>query len=227
MFFIARPDRRAQETQSLLEEKKIQSFILPPADIVFDTQQQKEFKEHFQHYDAWIITSLYALEALPFTRDEISLMTITLYCVGQKTAQKAKEMGFQNIKNPPDENSASLAQLIAQEQQHHALAYLTTDQRRPFIEYILKESPLSCYMLYHVKKKNDFLDHHKQLFIKDISPQIICFSNNMFHHCLEIIQTHYPEKKDMIQWHLIGKYKDVDIKKCFFYKNYHVFYGSL
>lgn len=131
---VTRPERDALQTAARLAALGHKAVIAPVTEIVVTGA-----KIPIACYSAVLVTSANALRAL--THHDIGhLQNVTLHCVGQKTADVARSLGFSNVLVSGGSGHFLVEDIIAAYSAGAALLYLTGTSRKPMVEQGLRAS---------------------------------------------------------------------------------------
>ena len=207
MIYIIRPQASAKETQMILAKIGHICHILPITQIIPQQDNILFFKKALREKRHHIIfTSGNAFAGLSY--EDYTPYHHQVYCVGEKTAQKAREYGFENIKIANPENIQGLTECILADKPSLVL-YAAGKQRKPYLETTLKDNNILCvtYPLYEaqIMQCNDNIIFEKLFF--DPEAYILCFSLRhaqlfygiLCHSGLDLDGFH------RLRWHIIGE----------------------
>ncbi|GAA0872826.1 uroporphyrinogen-III synthase [Gangjinia marincola] len=93
-----------------------------------------------QNTEHIIYTSQKAVEVIAEKRDQINLQHAHIYCVGEKTAAFAREIGFHVVEIAP--NAADLAKKLIESYADKAFTFFCGKQRRDELPHALKEAKI-------------------------------------------------------------------------------------
>ncbi len=149
---VTRPERDALQTAARLAELGHKAVIAPVTEIVVTGA-----KIPIASYSAVLVTSANALRALP-RRDIEQLQNVALHCVGQKTADVARSLGFSRVHVSGGSGHFLVEDIIGAYSAGAALLYLTGTPRKPMVEQGLRASgfAVTSYELYRAQTVSDW-----------------------------------------------------------------------
>ena len=191
-FLITRPESQNAQIAKFLDQRGYEVILEPILDIEivkYDESHIKKIKE--KPIQAVLITSFNASETfLSFNFDK----DVEIFAIGEKTIQKIRESGYQNIFLPEKSNILELEKLFLQKvkAQNGQILYfcgdcLTKDLQLSFVKCnIGVENILSYKAQYHEDFSPDFLKITKQKKIDNI----LCYSKNNVQNLARLLKKH-------------------------------------
>ncbi|MEM6604051.1 MAG: uroporphyrinogen-III synthase [Pseudomonadota bacterium] len=231
IFHIARPYAQALETQTILTEIGLKSYILSPAEVIYDVAQSGLFVDKIKSSDGLIFTSIHALKALEnFSKNQFENFQGKIFVVGDKTYDAAKAIGFHNIFKADADNSTALSAYIS-EKFSGRLIYGAGKFRKPHIEEKLGQN-LDVFELYEARARDAFDANELSHFSHSQENHILCFSQRMYEITFDLLKTSAETRHLSVIWHIISSddTKNASLKNSdehFFYASPHDLYHKL
>lgn len=152
---LTRPDHQAERSKAELKRRGHQVSVDPLLTIEPVLTAPPEFTA-----DAIAVTSINALNALARHPQFEAMTDATLYAVGDRTAQRAREIGFHKTLSAAG-NAGDLAQLLAnarRDSKIQSVFYPSAEQTAFDLEAALQTHDLSCtrWIAYRIKDAAQF-----------------------------------------------------------------------
>ena len=234
MVLITRTQNQAEFMQDNIHHAGYKSHIADIINISYLHDNITHFKNIYSDYDGLIFTSGHAVMALQQTAFDVTLWNKPVYCVGEKTAILAQNLGFKNILYPHDSHNIAMADLIKKNHISGRFLYGAGVFRKKNLEDILSDYTIDTVELYRADENtHGILSDDAVQDIKTFENiHITCFSQRiftLFYGYFDKLYSHFrgdSVKNQNIYWHVLDKNNGQDMN--FTSKNYEkiCFYAS-
>ena len=201
MIIIIRPERQALETKMIFEQNGYNDIaIFSPIDVIFNQDQISIFLENLvsNNHDSLIFTSQNALFALQkhCSDSDFSIIDLPVFVVGKRTAQQAKECGFQRIYVAENANAEAILPLMLMHNCQNPLFGAGRGKKKTLL-IADQFHTINVCDLYQVDKIDYDFPH--SLLNSETDMNMICLSSHMFKIAQEAVLEQNPESyKDLI-----------------------------
>ena len=186
---ITRPEVDADETAEILKQRGYDSFKESFLDVIYD---DIEFPD-LEKFDAVIFTSCQGVRAFCKNTNK---RDISVYTVGDRTAEEASKNNFQNIQSAAGDLK-DLIGLLEQVGQNKSLFYCRGREVSTSIVELLPYMNIEEVISYHTEKKQQISDDCVQLLLKASFSHVLFYSKRTAESFVDAIQAH-PQKTALL-----------------------------
>lgn len=217
-YIIVRTQDKLSETVQQFQQQNIDAVGL----CVLDVQYMDFEFPNIQEHQGFIFTSQYGIKGL--CQNFAPSPLHHAFCIGESTAQIAKQSGFQHIHVPNNAQSDALTEIL--KGFSLPLLYCTGKYRKPYLEENLNRLNISFQTLetYTTTPIKELSQETKALLETD-THHLICFSIRNAKALHQLLKENNIHKKHI--WHIVGKKIELEVINSHFYDTPNSLYNEL